>query len=39
MSKLLDQASEEMQVGRYGGFNPKPVMGYSRGERLEGMAR
>ena len=34
MSKLLDQASEEMQVGRYGGFNPKSVAGYSR-ERIK----
>jgi len=34
MSKLLDQASEEMQVGR----NPKPVMGYSR-ERIESLAQ
>jgi len=38
MSKLLDQASEEMQVGHYGGFNPKPVMGYSR-ERIESLAQ
>ena len=34
MSKLLDQASKEMQAVRYGGFNPKPVMGYSR-ERIK----
>jgi len=34
MSKLLDQASEEMQAVRYGGFKPKAMMGYSR-QRLE----
>ncbi len=34
MSKLLDQASEEMQAVRYGGFQPRTMEGYSR-QRLE----
>ena len=34
MSKLLDEASKEMRMERYGGVLPKPMEGYPR-ERLE----